>query len=298
MNSHRAIRWSAPLQAPDRGSDVQTGKVRHMNYKMLLPTYRTRFRAVTDALASQQAQDRNAAGCFLNLGCGEGDFDRYLVKHFSKGFGCDINAADIEYCRTSNVDLNMQYMVADAHKLPYSNNTFDCIVCIDVIEHTQQPEVVIRESARVLKEGGTAIFTYPRLRFPLLYDPVNSLLRPTGRHFSIGAYSYGHDKLIDDRAFTAWATSAGYQIEWAKNLSGELVGALECYWPGFAQKLIKKNAGNQNGPDASKSGLRPAGDIPLLVSITDMIIDVDYHLAARLPSSVGAIVFLRKSHSA
>jgi ubiquinone/menaquinone biosynthesis C-methylase UbiE len=266
-----------------------------MNYKMLLPSYRTRFRQLLSTLKSLRDDGLiDGKGSFLNLGCGEGDFDRHILDHFSQGFGCDINEGDVRHCRDSADGLALEYTTSDAHRLPYEDNRFDCVICIDVIEHTARPEAVIRESQRVLKPGGYAIFSYPRLRFPFFYDPINFLLRPSGRHLPIGAYSYGHDKLIDDAQFSFWIRAAGYVVVSCRQLSGEIVGASECYWPGIAQKVLKQNANNQTGGDTGKTGLRPTGGIPKLVWLTDFLINADRRLAGRLPGSIGIFFLLRK----
>lgn len=51
----------------------------------------------------------------------------------------------------------------NATKLPYSNKSFDSVVCISVIEHidNNQDSKVIQEIWRVLKPGGIVIFTFP-----------------------------------------------------------------------------------------------------------------------------------------
>lgn len=266
-----------------------------MNHKMLLPSYRTRFCQLLSTLKSLRDNRLiDGMGSFLNLGCGEGDFDRYILDHFSHGFGCDINEGDIRHCQDSAHGLALEYIVSDAHKLPYEDNSFNCVICIDVIEHTARPEAIIKESQRVLKVGGHSIFSYPRLRFPFFYDPINFLLRPMGKHFPIGAYAYGHDKLIDDAEFLFWIRATGYTpVSWW-HLSGEIVGALECYWSGIAQKFLKQNANNKMGDDTGKTDLRPIGDIPRLVWLTDFLITTDRRLSSWLPGSIGTFFLLRK----
>lgn len=41
------------------------------------------------------------------------------------------------------------------------NNTFDCIIAMDVVEHIEDYEMVFYEVKRLLKEGGTAIIMSP-----------------------------------------------------------------------------------------------------------------------------------------
>jgi len=45
--------------------------------------------------------------------------------------------------------------------LPYPDNTFESINCLDVLEHTYDPDGIIGEFARVLKPGGRVFITAP-----------------------------------------------------------------------------------------------------------------------------------------
>ncbi len=45
--------------------------------------------------------------------------------------------------------------------LPYPDNYFDAINCLDVLEHTYSPEAIVEQFARVLKPGGRVFITAP-----------------------------------------------------------------------------------------------------------------------------------------
>lgn len=45
--------------------------------------------------------------------------------------------------------------------LPYPDNYFDAINCLDVLEHTYSPEAIIAQFSRVLKPGGRVFITAP-----------------------------------------------------------------------------------------------------------------------------------------
>lgn len=55
------------------------------------------------------------------------------------------------------------YPQVDAHSLPYDDNSFDCVILQEVLEHLKKPWVVMDEVYRVLKEGGVVIATVPFL---------------------------------------------------------------------------------------------------------------------------------------
>ncbi len=63
-------------------------------------------------------------------------------------------------------------VVCDAHNLPFDNGSFDFIMCQEVLEHLENPQLAINEMYRVLKFGGEVILT-TRFIFPLHADPYD-----------------------------------------------------------------------------------------------------------------------------
>ena len=49
-------------------------------------------------------------------------------------------------------------VVADAHKLPFDNESFDFITSYEVLEHVKDPDLVLSEINRVLKSSGKCYF--------------------------------------------------------------------------------------------------------------------------------------------
>lgn len=59
-----------------------------------------------------------------------------------------------------------------AENIPVENNHFDIILMTEVIEHLQNPESVLKECFRVLKNNGSFIITMPLL-YPIHADPYD-----------------------------------------------------------------------------------------------------------------------------
>ncbi len=87
----------------------------------------------------------------------------------SKGF--DVSCCDINLSYFSIPDLTVD--VGDLNgSLPYLDHSFDYVICLDGIEHTENPFNAIREFQRILKKNGKLILSIPnflsierRLRF-------------------------------------------------------------------------------------------------------------------------------------
>ena len=87
----------------------------------------------------------------LDLGCGMGGLLTNLKKKKSKAIGIDFN---LDYCLISKLrgqryNINNQVIQAMGEKLPFKNNLFNIIFCLDVLEHTKNPKKVLQETKRL-----------------------------------------------------------------------------------------------------------------------------------------------------
>jgi SAM-dependent methyltransferase len=63
---------------------------------------------------------------------------------------------------TSNQSSRVCFRVADANaRLPFDDNSFDAVLCIDAMNHLPARLAVLREWQRVLRPGHRALFTDP-----------------------------------------------------------------------------------------------------------------------------------------
>lgn len=67
--------------------------------------------------------------------------------------------------------------VGDAHSLSFDDNSFEFILCTEVLEHLHTPQQAIAEMKRVLQPGGTLILT-TRFVFPI-HDAPQDYFRYT-----------------------------------------------------------------------------------------------------------------------
>lgn len=94
----------------------------------------------------------------LDLGCAGGFMAEALDDRGAHVTGIDPAAEAIAAARAHAADRDIRYQVGVGEALPYADESFDVVVCVDVLEHVRDLSRVIREVARVLKPSGRFFF--------------------------------------------------------------------------------------------------------------------------------------------
>lgn len=100
-------------------------------------------------------------GGLLDIGCGTG----YVLRKFQQ-VRPDIKIVGTDKENSCLMLGNISFYQLDIEKspLPFSDNYFDGISIIHVIEHLKSAEVVLKESFRVLKDGGYFYIETPHIK--------------------------------------------------------------------------------------------------------------------------------------
>jgi 2-polyprenyl-3-methyl-5-hydroxy-6-metoxy-1,4-benzoquinol methylase len=102
-----------------------------------------------------------ANGRVLDVGCGNGIISLQLGKDGFNIKGIDVSDKAIQKAQANNPFANVTFEVADAEKLKASGETFDAIVCSEVLEHLNNPGRLLRELIPILKDTGILLVTVP-----------------------------------------------------------------------------------------------------------------------------------------
>lgn len=109
----------------------------------------------------------------LDLGCGEGRH-MHALYYYAKRMhvvGADLGFKDLCKARAGfeqypDMELNSRrsfsLVQSDATRLPFSDASFDGVICSEVLEHIPDYQCALDEICRVLKPGGTLAVSVPR----------------------------------------------------------------------------------------------------------------------------------------
>jgi ubiquinone/menaquinone biosynthesis C-methylase UbiE len=108
-------------------------------------------------------------GNLLEVGCGEGRGVSLLMPKVEKFSAIDKIAEVVEGLRKKFSQGN--FISGNIPPLPYDDNTFDCVVSFQVIEHIKNDDLYLKEISRVLKPNGLALITTPNRPMTLSRNP-------------------------------------------------------------------------------------------------------------------------------
>lgn len=164
----------------------------------------------------------------IEIGCAPGVLLEYLDLKFKSVYGIEYDErykGSIENCSGNVAELIFGSFPECTYF--FKENTFDCIIGLDILEHSDDGPAFMAEVHRLLKPGGTGIFM-----LPMLYDD--------GEPLPEGMYCAEHRAIYTQRFVKEWM--------------GELFGsvAFDRWMPGHEIFIVRKWAGGGHVPEGSR----------------------------------------------
>jgi SAM-dependent methyltransferase len=114
--------------------------------------------------------------------------------------GVDLSPENVELARAAGLDVH----AADVEKgLPFPDGSFDCVFCLEVLEHLVSPLALLEEARRVLGENGRAVVSVPS---PYSWTEV-------ARELFRLPDTEGHLNCLTTPVMTNVAALAGFRVE-------------------------------------------------------------------------------------
>jgi SAM-dependent methyltransferase len=111
-----------------------------------------------------RALDLIPAPLVLDVATGTGRLQRALLRQPAfegRVIGLDLSRRMLRHAvqRTAQFSDRLTYIWQDARKLPFEDDTFDAVSCLEALEFTPDPQEVLVELVRVLRPGGVLLVT-------------------------------------------------------------------------------------------------------------------------------------------
>jgi len=123
----------------------------------------------------------------LDVGCWSGQYEMLAKDYVKNIVGIDPGKEAIKFANKNlSKYKNITFRVGRAEKLEFSNNSFDTVVMLAVLEHLpiNSEKKALEEIYRVLKPNGYLILSTPSKNiFSILLDPAYFLIGH--RHYSL-----------------------------------------------------------------------------------------------------------------
>ena len=180
-------------------------------------------------LATQRSTDAIlATHCFrdrsvVDVGCGDGF---YTFRWWDLGrpkalVGIDPASEAIAIANKYRENRPIQFMVGDAHRLPFAEDSFDLALLQSVLHHDDDPRDIIREAFRIAPEI-------------LIHEPngnnpgLKVIEKASPYHVEHNEKSYG------SRQLARWIRECGGQIKYQK-----FAGFVPMFSPSWLARLMK-----------------------------------------------------------
>jgi len=109
-------------------------------------------------------------GRILDVGCGAGYILSRMQSQQRELFGFDITLEGVKRAKERVKEAN--FYLGDAGNIPFKSDTFDCLICSEILEHIPSDDP-IKECYRVLKPAGIAVITVPNGKGPSGKEPTH-----------------------------------------------------------------------------------------------------------------------------
>ena len=159
----------------------------------------------------------------LDAGCGEGRHCFGCLERGARVIGLDLDLSSLRDAsvrlrgRASELHSLGEMTQGDAFRLPFADETFDRVICSEVMEHVHDYRGAARELARVTKPGGRVAVTIPTRTSEQLY------LRLGDEYFESPG---GHIRIFNPRDLASGLAEAGL----ATRSAGFAHGFHTLYW--------------------------------------------------------------------
>jgi len=146
----------------------------------------------------------------LEVGCGAGATGALALREGKCGTYIGIEMFAAAAAQAAKALTAVHVGNVDTIELPFAPETFDILICGDVLEHLVDPEASLRRLIPLLKRGGQVIASVPNLAH---WEVVLGLVRGRFDYTDQGVMDRTHLRWFTPRSLRRLFESAGFEAE-------------------------------------------------------------------------------------
>lgn len=128
--------------------------------------HQTRLRWVSAAISAHAATTSTLRA--MEYGPGSGIYLPLLARYFTEVLAADVEEAYLSGIRSAASEVpGMKLVVDDVQDSAFPENSFDLVLCSEVLEHVPRPDRALQTLHRILRPSGIAVVTTPQ-RYSLM----------------------------------------------------------------------------------------------------------------------------------
>jgi ubiquinone/menaquinone biosynthesis C-methylase UbiE len=123
----------------------------------------------------------------LDLGCGNGAYTIEIARSARSVVGVDLDDAYLRELQPHMDGLShLACALAVGERLPFADASFDCVFCIETLEHVDDERAALAEIRRVLRPGGALLLTIPNKWYP--FETHGLRILPWGQYYPFASW--------------------------------------------------------------------------------------------------------------
>lgn len=110
----------------------------------------------------------------LDIASGSGYGSKMIAGKAERVYGIDIEKRAVDYAKKFYSANNVEYRVGSATDIPLEDNTVDCVISMETLEHIEEQDKFLNEVKRVMRPNSFVVLSTP-----------NDKVYPPGNHFHV-----------------------------------------------------------------------------------------------------------------
>lgn len=147
----------------------------------------------------------------LDVGCGPGEITLGLADRFQRVVGIDLTAEYLDEARSMNTYPHVKFVESAIENFS-SIEKFDVILAVDILEHVEDPVLVLKSFRSCLRPGGKVVVVVPNALSVHRQLGVKMGMLATPYELQAHDFEVGHRRYYDRPLLNQHLSDSGWNV--------------------------------------------------------------------------------------